>query len=221
MIEIFDVQRPGELGDKIAMSPSRKSREGQKGIISCIDFSPDYAGIYAAGSYSQSVGLYDEASNRLLLKLSGIEGGVTQVRFSLDGSLLFTASRSSNVIRCWDIRETGNILYTLPRAGNTNQRIHFDIDPSGRTLVTGDQDGKLLFYDIATGEIADRSICAYEAHQDIVTAAAFNPVYPHLLATASGQRKYAPGKNSQTIDNTLRLWRLPGHYETHTYDIHA
>lgn len=64
---------------------------------------------------------------------------------------------------------------------------------------------------------------------DIVTAAAFNPVYPHLLATSSGQRKYAPCYSSdeddsdeeETIDNTLRLWRLPGHYEVHTYDIDA
>ena len=49
------------------------------GIISCLDFSPDYAGLYAAGSYSHNVGIYDETTNDLCLKLTGIKTGVTQV----------------------------------------------------------------------------------------------------------------------------------------------
>lgn len=52
------------------------------GIISCFDFSPDYSGLYAAGSYSQNIGLYEEKNNKLCLKLSGIQGGVTQVNGS-------------------------------------------------------------------------------------------------------------------------------------------
>jgi WD40 repeat protein len=54
-----------------------------KGIISAIAFSTDYSGLYAAGSYSGSVGLYDEDSERSVGFLEGIhQGGVTQVRFS-------------------------------------------------------------------------------------------------------------------------------------------
>lgn len=90
------------------------------------------------------------------------------MRFSLDGSLLFSASRVANTISCWDIRSTGNVLYELPRPGRTNQRIHFDLDPSGRVLVTGDQNGQLLFYDVATGyedsENSSRLLHSFQAH---------------------------------------------------------
>lgn len=41
-------------------------------------------GLYAAGSYSQSVGIYDETNHELCLKLTGIQGGVTQVYQGMD-----------------------------------------------------------------------------------------------------------------------------------------
>lgn len=152
MIEIFDVHRPGPDSKKIPTIPKRKSKKGQKGIISCLDFCPDYSGLYAAGSYNRSIGIYDELNHELCLKLTGFEGGVTQVKFSKDGTLLFSASRHSDSILCWDIRDSANILYELPRPGKTNQRINFDLDATGKYLSTGDLFGNVLIYDISTGE---------------------------------------------------------------------
>lgn len=149
MIEIFDSQTGDSI--KCPSIPKRKSRKGQKGILSCIDFSTD--GLYAVGSYSQSVGIYDETNNELCLKLNGFQGGgVTQVKFSKDGLYLFSASRHADSILCWDIRDTANVLYELPRPGRTNQRIQFDLDASGRYLMTGDTHGNVLVYDISTSE---------------------------------------------------------------------
>lgn len=147
MIEIFD-SHTGE-SFKCPSIPKRKSRKGQKGILSCIDFSTD--GLYAVGSYSQSIGIYDETNNELCLKLNGFEGGgVTQVKFSKDGIHLFSASRHADSILCWDIRNTANTLYELPRFGRTNQRIQFDLDASGQSLITGDTNGNVSVYDIST-----------------------------------------------------------------------
>lgn len=169
MIEIFDVHRPGPDSTKFATIPKRKSRKGQKGIISCLDFCPDYSGLFAAGSYSQSIGIYDETNNELCLKLTGFEGGATQVKFSKDGRYLFSASRHANSILCWDIRDSANILYELPRPGKTNQRISFDIDATGKYLMTGDQHGNVRVYDISTGELEDvekkqRLVKSFKAH---------------------------------------------------------
>lgn len=169
MIEIFDVHRPGPDSKKIPTIPKRKSKKGQKGIISCLDFCPDYSGLYAAGSYSQSIGIYDETNNELCLKLTGFEGGATQVKFSKDGKYLYSASRHSNSILCWDIRDSENILFELPRPGKTNQRITFDIDSTGKYLMTGDQFGNILMYDIFTGEeenveTKQRLINSFKAH---------------------------------------------------------
>lgn len=170
MIEIFDVQRPGPDSKKLPTTPKRKSKKGQKGIISCLDFCPDYSGLYAAGSYSQSIGIYDESNNELCLKLTGFEGGTTQVKFSKDGTLLFSASRHTNKILCWDIRDSANILFELHRPGKTNQRISFDIDATGKYLMTGDQEGHVLIYDITTGESEDvetkqRLVHSFKAHE--------------------------------------------------------
>lgn len=58
-----------------------------KGIISCLAFNPDFSGLYAAGSYSQSIGLYDESNNEMLYLLRGTPsepiGSVTQVSDTL------------------------------------------------------------------------------------------------------------------------------------------
>ncbi|KAL0085949.1 WD40-repeat-containing domain protein [Phycomyces blakesleeanus] len=222
MIEVFDVQRPGQESQKIPTTPKRRSKKGQKGIISCLDFSPDYAGLYAAGSYSKTVGIYDETNNEMCLKLSGIEGGVTQVKFSPNGNVLFTASRQADSIMCWDIRNTTNVLYELNRPGKTNQRISFDINSTGKVLITGDKNGNALFYDCLTGEERDedskqRLQRSMHAHDDITTSASFNPVYP-VIATTSGQRKFTVGSDEDqdlTIDNSIKIWKTHGQYEWH------
>ncbi|CAO3678076.1 unnamed protein product [Rhizopus stolonifer] len=221
-IEIFNVHRPGTDSSKRATVPTRKSKKGQKGIISCLDFSLD--GLYAAGSYSQSIAIYDQANDELCLKLVGFPGGVTQVKFSKDGNYLFSASRHANSILCWDIRDSANILYELPRPGKTNQRIHFDFDPTGRHLVTGDEFGNLISYDISSpGEY--KCVSSIKAHDDIISCAAFNPIYP-MIATCSGQRKFVLPQDSddeeeeeeeKMIDNTLKTWRVPGEYEWFAY----
>ncbi|KAI8977912.1 WD40-repeat-containing domain protein [Pilobolus umbonatus] len=228
MIEIFDTNSGGSSSVKVPTIPKRRSKKGQKGIISCIDFSPDHSGLYAAGSYSQSIGLYDESVNELCYKLTGFQGGTTQVKFSKDGTLLFSASRHSNSILCWDIRDSANILYELPRKGRTNQRIHFDIDATGRYLMTGDEEGKLLIYDITTGEEEDvetkqRLIQSFNAHRDLISSASFNPVYP-IISTCSGQRIFEIEDDTddemsvdRVIDCSLKGWKMNGQYEWFSY----
>jgi hypothetical protein len=65
-------------------------------------------------------------------------GGVTQVKFSPDGQLLFTGGRKDDEILGWDVRNTCKVLGRLPRVCNNNQRIGFDVDPmTGRFVTTG------------------------------------------------------------------------------------
>ncbi|CEP10569.1 hypothetical protein [Parasitella parasitica] len=230
MVEIFDVQ----TGDstKHPTIPKRKTKKGQKGIISCIDFSTD--GLYAAGSYSQSIGIYDQHNNELCLKLTGLGGGgATQVQFSKDGLYLYSASRHSNSILCWDIRDSANVLFELPRPGKTNQRMQFDLDATGKYLLTGDIQGNVLIYDVSTTDTEDietkeRLVTSFKAHDDITSCATFNSVYP-VIATCSGQRKFRlpcmdsddeqeEGDDELIVDNTLKIWRMGGHHEWYPYE---
>jgi len=122
----------------------------------------------------RTIGLYDARANELLMLLrdknhrpirklsvhgqptSNIQqstsspmGGLTDLKFSPDGLYLYSASRMDSYIRCWDIRNTANVLYRLERPGEqTNQRISFDISCDGRWLSTGDMNGDVSFFDL-------------------------------------------------------------------------
>jgi len=176
MVEIFDTTRPGRDSLKRPTVPTRKSRKGQKGVISCLTFNPDHSDLYAAGSYLKTIGLYDARTDGLLMLLRdkgkksqqqnnnnrhSDMGGVTQVQFSPDGQYLYSASRLDPWIRCWDIRDTAKVLYRMERPGAlTNQRISFDISYDGKWLTIGDMNGDISFFDLKMSDVGDGDVAA-------------------------------------------------------------
>jgi hypothetical protein len=61
------------------------------GIISALAFSTDYSGLYAAGSFSGAVSLYQEDHDGSVGHIDGIEpGGVTQVCLNIYGNSRLT-----------------------------------------------------------------------------------------------------------------------------------
>lgn len=203
MIQIFDTTRPGKDCQKKPTVPTRKSKKGQKGVISCLAFNPDHSDLYAAGSFLKSIGLYDSRAEELLLllrdknqrangrrgklspvvaanddgagpaknecspTLSSPMGGLTQVQFSPDGLYLYSASRQDPFIRCWDIRNTANVLFRLERPGElTNQRLEFDVSSDGRWLSTGDMNGDISVFDLSnpTDPDSERLVTRIHGH---------------------------------------------------------
>jgi len=175
-VQVFETSRPGNEAKKLATTPTRKSKDGQKGMISSIAFCPDRSGLWAAGSFGRSIGLYDErrkgalyllgtgevASDRIrrievpdrtMAKDRKVMGGVTQVQFSPDGMHLFSASRRDNLVLCWDIRNSDEVLYAMDRGpSDTNQRMSFDIDGAGKWLVAGDTEGWVSVFSLGSEE---------------------------------------------------------------------
>lgn len=127
----FPLSRPGlNTHSSLPLVAGKRSRGGQRGIISALTTAPDPANpahdLVAAATFSGSVGIYDFdptafpepaehtarhdedmlAQTSCLAGWSEIEGdGITQLRFHpLTPYVLFVASRRSNHIYVYDIR---------------------------------------------------------------------------------------------------------------------
>ncbi|GIL92819.1 hypothetical protein Vretimale_19220 [Volvox reticuliferus] len=194
-MHVFDVARPGRDYKRI-VTHKRKQPESIAGIVSCIAFSP-MGDVFAAGTYTGALGVYDARTYELLLILTGNRGGLTQVMFSSDGNYLYTGARQDDQMFCWDVRSTYEAVYTMQRdTAKTNQRIQFDIEPCGKHLITGGCDGAVTIFDLQSGTQVDHQRIA----ADTVNGAVFHPSLD-LLATASGHRRYADLGDPGDSDN--------------------
>lgn len=82
-------------------------------------------------------------------------------------------------------------LYTLPRQVDTNQRIGFDIDPSGRYLATGSTQRRALVYDIESQAL----VGSLEDQPDAVGSVCFHP-QAALVGVCTGQRHFDLATNA-------------------------
>ncbi|KAF8188715.1 WD40-repeat-containing domain protein [Pholiota molesta] len=185
-IEVFDLSRPGE-GTRISTTPNKKSKDGLKGIISALAFSPSYTAeeaFYAAGSFTptpHNIGLFSDAQAEPLMYVGGgPRAGVTQLQFNpMQPHILYAGYRghASGMIYSWDIRANVDAPLeifrkspssTLASTQRSNQRMHFDVDVAGRLLSVGDQDGSISVFELDGGntlENADVSL-VHESSND-------------------------------------------------------
>uniref|UniRef100_A0A671UXF9 Telomerase Cajal body protein 1 n=1 Tax=Sparus aurata TaxID=8175 RepID=A0A671UXF9_SPAAU len=225
-VRVFYTDRPGRDCEE---RPTIVKKQGQSGIISCFGFSPCQS-VYACGSYSRCAGLYSCQDGTLLALLpTRHHGGLTHLLFSPDGNYLYTGGRKDPEILCWDLREPGKVLFSLKRNVATNQRIYFDLDLSGRYLLSGDTEGVVSVWDTQTAppdvdEDLLQPQLRFQAHWDCTNGISIHPFMP-LLATSSGQRQFpwpadsegdsaSDGEGGEAVmspqetrqDNTLSLW---------------
>ncbi|CAN1854397.1 Telomerase Cajal body protein 1 [Linum perenne] len=205
-IRVFNVHRPGR--DFVQHSTLKGNKEGQTGVISSIAFSPHHGGMLATGSFSQSTAIYREDNMELLYLLHGQEGGITHVQFSNDGNYLYTGGRKDPYIMCWDVRKAVEVVYKFYRSSaQTNQRIYFDLDPHGRHLGTGGQDGLVHIYDLQTGQW----ISGFQAATDTVNGFAFHPSLPMAVSSSGHRRFQVPDDEDDNLpltddENCVSVW---------------
>ncbi|KAF9187987.1 Telomerase Cajal body protein 1 [Haplosporangium sp. Z 767] len=213
MIQIFDTARPGRDSLKRPTVPTRKSKKGQKGVISCLAFNPDQSDLYAAGSYLKTIGLYDARAEELLLLLRdkshrphhrqrGKKEKVTATdpgnEMQQDQPLPPPMGGLTQV----QFTPDGLYLYSASRQDpfircwdirNTAHVLHRLERPGEQTnqRISFDisSDGRWLTTGDMNGDISIFDLTNPDETEYIVSAAAFHPS-GSMLATSSGQRKY-------------------------------
>lgn len=98
-ITVFDISEPGKNYTLMPTSDSKKSPLGQRGIISTLSFSPDYSGVYAAGSYAHNISIYVENEQESVLALRELPMAVTCMKWSPCGTYLWAGGRCHEDIR--------------------------------------------------------------------------------------------------------------------------
>ncbi|XP_065715172.1 telomerase Cajal body protein 1 [Patagioenas fasciata] len=216
-VRLFHTQRPGRDSQE---RPLRAGGQVQQGLIGCLACSPSQP-LLACGSYGRSLGLYPLEGGGALALWLRLPAAPTHLRFSPDGTLLFAGGRKDTHIRCWDLRFPERPLLAVERRVSTNQRVTFDLDPSGRFLVSGDTDGFVTVWDtMSPPGLGDPPTLPphlrFRALNDCVNGTSLHPTLP-LLATASGQRLLPTPWDSDEDegtenapppggDNRLQLW---------------
>ncbi|XP_051632703.1 telomerase Cajal body protein 1, partial [Manacus candei] len=145
-VRVFPTERPGRSGHE---RPLSQGGRGQRGLIGCLAVSPDQS-LLACGSYGRSLGLYPLEGGGAVAFWPRLPAAPTHLLFSQCGTWIYAGGRKARHILCWDLRAPERPLLALERLVATNQRVTFDLDPSGRFMVSGDTDGFVTVWDTLT-----------------------------------------------------------------------
>lgn len=142
-----------------------------------------------------------------------VQGGVTQLMFSpLEHYYLFSTSRRSGSVLMWDLRMLSDNpdhdsapvsgMASYSTINDTNQRLEFDLDGTGESLLVGGKDGKVRIYSTSTAELVG-AIAVGGEDTEPANGVSFSDVgSKRLLAVATGARRFPS-------DDDLDLDRAP------------
>ncbi len=222
-VRIFDVAIPGRDCETLHTFEKNSSDKCLTGIISSIAFNPAMVRVFALASYGKSLAVYLDPRAQVLCQLEGQQGGITHIQFSPDGTKLLAGGRKDHEISVWDMRNPGELYAVLRRSVDTNQRIYFDMTPSGQHVVSGGTDGILRVWDFHSGHVSKEGVLREHAtldnlHSDCINGVSVHPFLPYI-ATSSGQRHVkepmidSDSENDADVEkvayeNSLKLWHF-------------
>ena len=143
------------------------------GVRHALAFSPD--GSTLAGEDDRAVAIWDLASRRELLRLSGHKEIITSIAFSPDGALVATTC-DDTLTRIWDARD-GRPLASLPGPGHM-QALAFS--PDGAYLAAASSSGLTCLYKLEGLRLQRR----LAGHRLEVFRLVFHPTLPRLASSS-------------------------------------
>jgi WD40 repeat protein len=128
------------------------------------------------------------------------QGGITQLKFAPNEEyILYSASRRANTVISWDLRMiSGNPEYqsnpirgmgSFETDSDTNQRLEFDLDDTGKHLYVGGRDKCVRIYDVASGNL-EHTIDGLDDAANGVSFCKHSSTQNSYLAVATGSRRF-------------------------------
>jgi WD40 repeat protein/tetratricopeptide (TPR) repeat protein len=182
--------------------------EGQE-LYCSLAVSPDSCTL-AGGSNSGYVSLWNLADGKQRQTLTGHQGQVLGVAFSIDGLYLASAGQDRTV-RVWAVK-TGASLRTI--RGHTDMVTSVAFSPDGDRLVTGSQDGTSRVWDLTfDDEVGGGEMCGFRVPAPPEAIAYGQAGREHRIFMRNGAvRRYETGSFSEPDEIVTGLnvgWRSP------------
>jgi WD40 repeat protein len=130
--------------------------------VSSVVFSPDYkhlaVGTGVAVGYmvkKNPILILDVETKQVVKKLQGLEGATTAMRYSYDGSVLYTGHKSnSRTLAKWDLAtEQATIINTMFNIISVGGYTSIDIDKKSSVLVSTTDDRSIQIYDLINNQL--------------------------------------------------------------------
>ncbi|XP_055855225.1 telomerase Cajal body protein 1 homolog [Episyrphus balteatus] len=173
-IRIFDTDIPGRSCTKLVT----------KQAISAFALTSQTKDIITTGSWNGVISLFDKRMPNMgsLHSLFGHNGGITFLKYSNDGNVLFSGARKDNGLCLWDMRDFSKPMAVLSRSVSSNQRIYFDLSPQNEWLLSGDSEGLIRMWNL--NNIEEKR--SFRVHGDSCNGVSFHPNRP-IIASSAGQ----------------------------------